>query len=91
MPNVRYLVCDTKSVYAPFATRTLRDATLVGDGPVWVHHHTSTAEGRLIDAVDRLDRHQALGMADDSHSKTDGAFSVRDPGIRIPTPLTLHV
>ena len=60
----------------------LRYATLVGDGLVRVHHHTSTPEGRLTDFVDRLDRHPVLGMADDYDSKTDGAFRVRDPDIR---------
>ena len=68
-PNVRYLVCETKSLYAPFATRTSRYTTFVGDDPVWVHDHTSTAEGRLTDLVNRLDRHQVLGMADDSDAK----------------------
>src|SRR5439155_27116181 len=60
----------------------LRYATLVGDGLVRVHHHTSAPEGRLTDFVDRLDRHKVLGMADDSDSKTDGPFSMRVPGIR---------
>ena len=37
---------------------------------------------RMTDFVDRLDRYHALGLADDSDSKTDGAFIVREPVIR---------
>src|SRR5438876_1499034 len=51
---------------------------IIRDGPVWVHNHTSAAQGQLSFAVDRLDRHQALRMADDSESETDGAFIVRN-------------
>src|SRR5262249_47640397 len=60
----------------------LRYATLVGDGFVWVHDDTGSAERSLIIFVDHLDCYETLRTADDSDSKTEGPFSVEDPDIR---------
>src|SRR5262249_45214586 len=57
----------------------------VGNGSIGVHNHASAAQGHLTFFVDRLDRDEALGMADGSESKTDRAFIVRNPGSRCRT------